>query len=194
MNHNLSNLRIYANKHNIPIISKNTELFLENYVIDNNIQHIIEIGSAIGYSTSCLINAVHQQYHHTGSVISWEISYPHYYQALQHTEEKYGVSIYLWNFCLYPLEKILKYWHYDMVFIDGRKSETLMYLRLLAPYLQTTTRIIVDDVIKFKSKMIDFYNFLDSNKIPYEINPLDSDDGILIIPQSQHLIQALSSL
>ena len=81
-----------------------------------------------------------------------------------------------------------------MVFIDGRKSETLEYLKILSPYLQTTTHIIIDDVIKFKSKMIDFYNFLDMNKIFYTIEQLDEDDGILVIPQSQHLIQALSSL
>ena len=81
-----------------------------------------------------------------------------------------------------------------MVFIDGRKSETLQYLKILAPYLQKTTHIIIDDVIKFKSKMEDCYNFLDSNKISYTIKQLDDDDGILLIPQSEHLITALFSL
>lgn len=80
-----------------------------------------------------------------------------------------------------------------MVFIDGRKSETLQYLQILAPYLQTTTHIIIDDVIKFKSKMQDCYDFLDKNKIHYTVEQLDEDDGILIIPQSGPLLQALSS-
>jgi len=71
-----------------------------------------------------------------------------------------------------------------MVFIDGRKSETLDYLTRLAPYLQTTTHIIIDDAIKFKSKMQDCYDFLDKNHISYTIEQLDTDDGILIIPQS----------
>ena len=81
-----------------------------------------------------------------------------------------------------------------MAFIDGRKSETLLYLKILAPYLQKTTHIIIDDVIKFKSKMEDCYNFLDKHNINYTVKQLDEDDGILIIPQSEHLIKALFSL
>ena len=81
-----------------------------------------------------------------------------------------------------------------MVFIDGRKSETLLYLKKLCPYIHNTTRIIIDDVIKFKEKMIECYNFLDKNNIEYTIERIDKDDGILIIPQSQHLIIALYAL
>ena len=81
-----------------------------------------------------------------------------------------------------------------MVFIDGRKSETLLYLKKLSPYLHGTTSIIIDDVIKFKEKMADLYDFLDKNNISYIKKQLDDDDGILIIPQSQHLLQALYAL
>lgn len=190
MNTKLSQLRAFASQENIPIISQNTEFFLKKYITTHNIQHIIEIWTAIGYSTSILIESIE----HHWSILSWEISYPHYYQAIQNTRNYSWVKIMLWNFCHYPLERYIQSWYYDMVFIDGRKSETLEYLKILSPYLQTTTHIIIDDVIKFKSKMIDFYNFLDMNDIFYTIEHLDEDDGILIIPQSQHLIQVLSSL
>ena len=194
MKNNFTNLRSYAQEHAVPIISQNTEYFLKEYISKNNIQHIIEIGSAIGYSTSCCIDEIHQNHKHSGSIISWEISYPHYYQALQNSKSYQGTTLLLWNFCSYPLEKYLQPWYYDMVFIDGRKSETLLYIKLLSPYLKTTTHIIIDDVIKFKSKMQDCYDFLDKYQIHYEIEQLDDDDGILIIPQSESLLTALSSL
>lgn len=193
MNNHFSDLRRYAQTHTIPIISQNTEFFLKNYISDHNIQHIVEIGSAIWYSTSVLKNAI-DSHHHSGSIISWEISYPHYYQAIQNTRNYHGIKLLLGNFCHYPVENYLIPEKYDMAFIDGRKSETLLYLKILAPYLQKTTHIIIDDVIKFKSKMEDCYNFLDKNKIHYTVDQLDEDDGVLIIPQSEHLIKALFSL
>ncbi len=192
MNNHFSQLRRYAKEHHIPIISQNTESFLKKYITDHNIQHVIEIGSAIWYSTSVLKSAINT-HHHKGSIISREISYPHYYQAIQNTSNYKEITLLLGNFCSYPIEKYLNNGNYDMVFIDGRKSETLQYLKLLAPYLQTTTHIIIDDVIKFKSKMEDCYNFLDKNNIHYTVNQLDEDDGVLLIPQSEHLITVLSS-
>ena len=187
-------LRTYAHNHAVPIISQNTEVFLKKYIIDHNIKHIVEIGSAIGYSTSVLIDAIKENHHHGWTILSREISYPHYYQSVIHTRQYHWAKIVLWNFCNYPLHKFLQPWQYDMVFIDGRKSETLDYLTRLAPYLQTTTHIIIDDAIKFKSKMQDCYDFLDKNHISYTIEQLDTDDGILIIPQSWRLIQALYDL
>lgn len=185
--------RIIANQHNIPIISEHTEKFLKEYIINNKPQSIIEIWSAIGFSTALLWESVNT-YNPYWEIISWEISYPHYRQSLINTSTYSNINIVLGNFCLYPLEKILKKNGHDMIFIDGRKSETLLYLQKLLPYIHHNTHIIIDDVIKFKSKMQDCYNFLDNNNISYKLYKLDSDDGILIIPESQPLIKALSSL
>ncbi len=43
-------LEEYALEHNIPIMLKDGIEFLCNYIRDNNVKHILEIGSAIGYS------------------------------------------------------------------------------------------------------------------------------------------------
>ena len=53
-------LRTYAHNHAVPIISQNTDVFLKKYIID----YIVEIGSAIGYSTSVLIDAIKENHHH----------------------------------------------------------------------------------------------------------------------------------
>ncbi len=180
-------------QHNIPIISKDTEKFLKDYLQKHKPKSIIEIGSAVWYSTSVLWKEL-ISYDRQGELISREISYPHYRQALQHTQQYKNTTILLGNFCKYNCDMFLKKSYYDMVFIDGRKSETLQYLTILAKYIHEYTHIIIDDVIKFKSKMQDFYDFLDKNNISYYIEQLDEDDGILIIPQSQYLLKALSSL
>lgn len=185
-----NNRREECIQHNIPIISQDTENFLKDYLQKHKPKSIIEIGSAVGYSTSILWQEL-ESYQRQGEIISREISYPHYRQALQHTHEYKSITLLLGNFCKYNCDMFLKKSSYDMVFIDGRKSETLEYLTLLRHYIHQDTHIIIDDVIKFKSKMQDCYNFLDKHQIPYQVEQLDKDDGILIIPQSQLLIKAL---
>jgi len=179
--------------HNIPIISSATEIFLHNYIIQHKPKSIIEIGSAVWYSTSLLWESM-SIYHPYGEIFSWEISYPHYRQSLINTQFYKNIRVILWNFCNYNCNTILKKWYFDMVFIDGRKSETLIYLKKLLPYVHKNTHIIIDDVMKFKEKMQDCYDLLDKNNIEYKIEKIDEDDGILIIPKSQSLITALCVL
>ena len=40
--------------------------------------------------------------------------------------------------------------------------------------------MVVDDVVKFKNKMEDFYGFLMQSGIPYEIVMTDPDDGVMV--------------
>ena len=46
----LNELEEYAYKNNVPIMQKDGIEFLTNYIKENNIKNILEIGSAIGYS------------------------------------------------------------------------------------------------------------------------------------------------
>lgn len=39
--------------------------------------------------------------------------------------------------------------------------------------------MVVDDVVKFKDKMSDFYELLELRAIPYEIVMTDPDDGVM---------------
>jgi len=40
---------------------------------------------------------------------------------------------------------------------------------------------VIDDVIKFRYKMENLYAYLEQEKIDYEIQQIDADDGIMII-------------
>lgn len=190
---NLSWLRDHAERHRVPIISRKTEEFLRSFLSLHHISSLLEIWSAIGYS-ALFFEQEMKKYSTRNKIISREISYPHYYQALENTKASKHIKIFLGNFLSYELTSYI--WaqdNYDLIFIDGRKSETLDYLNKLSSILQTTKYIIVDDAIKFKHKMRSCYSFLDKNDISYTIEKIDSDDGLLIIPVTQSLTQTLSS-
>jgi len=186
-------LRIHCQVNDIPLISLNTERFLEQRIIDNQPKCIAEIGSAIGYSTSVLAESM-MVYNTYGILHSREISYPHYRQSNNNISRRPMVHLFLGNVCLMPLERYVGNTTYDMIFIDGRKTETLYYIQLFMKYIHHTSTIIIDDAIKFKGKMNNLYQFLDSKYIQYTIEQLDEDDGILILPVTPLLLQALSSL
>jgi len=47
----MEKLEKYAKENNIPIMQKDGILYLCNYIKENNIKNILEVGSAIGYSS-----------------------------------------------------------------------------------------------------------------------------------------------
>jgi predicted O-methyltransferase YrrM len=61
------------------------------------------------------------------------------------------------------------------------KRRTVDFLRLVWDKVENGWVIIVDDVIKFKDKMIWFYEYLEDNDISFHLIPIDEDDGIIMI-------------
>lgn len=77
--------------------------------------------------------------------------------------------------------------YFDCVYIDAMKKEYLQYLLLLLPKMTPDALIVIDDVVKFRDKMEDLYNFLDRNHIEYNICSTDPDDGIMILSKTSFL-------
>ncbi len=180
----LSLLRNYCEHYDIPLISQATEDFLRKHIQAYKPCRVIEVGSAVWYSSRVIAEVMYEQHKDDValSLLSREISYPHYRQAwLSLDQRKYHfVYHFLGHINRYPLERYIIQ-PYDMFFIDGRKSETLDYLRQLTYSMHPLSTIIIDDVIKFKNKMQETYDYLDSHHITYTIFPLDSDDGVMLI-------------
>jgi predicted O-methyltransferase YrrM len=61
------------------------------------------------------------------------------------------------------------------------KRRTRDFLELSWDKVEAGGIIIVDDVIKFREKMIGFWEYLENNNIEYNVIPIDIDDGIVMI-------------
>lgn len=70
---------------------------------------------------------------------------------------------------------------YDFVFIDWMKRRTHDFLELVWDKVLPSGIIIIDDVIKFREKMVWFWEYLEENNIKYNTIPIDIDDGIIMI-------------
>lgn len=53
-----NSFRTHCLQHDIPLISKDTEIFLRSWIAKHQPNHIAEIGSAIGYSTCVLADSM----------------------------------------------------------------------------------------------------------------------------------------
>jgi predicted O-methyltransferase YrrM len=78
--------------------------------------------------------------------------------------------------------------YYDLIYIDAMKREYLQYLLLSLPKMTLDAFIIIDDVEKFRDKMLDLYQFIDKNNIKHKVYKTDLDDSIMVIQRSDILL------
>jgi len=165
----------------IPNISKANTAFLREYIEKNTIRSVLEIGTAHGYSTLNFANVLQNIWGHIDTI---EFSQPSYEIASEHIASSglHNISQYFWDArdIIPHLDK-----KYDFVFIDGMKKASLQFFLLVWDKVHIWWSIIIDDVIKFRHKMEDLYEYVDSNNIEYEILQIDTDDGIMIIKKEQ---------
>ena len=161
----------------IPNISRENTSYLRSYIKENNVIHILEIGTAHGYSTINFADEVNTK---GWSIDTIEFSQPSYETAGEHIEQSgfANISQYFWD-----ARDIIPHLNkkYDLIFIDGMKKASLQFLLLAQKKISIQGTIIIDDVIKFRHKMEDLYTYLHKHNINYEIVQIDSDDGIMII-------------
>lgn len=174
----LEALKKHGEKTDIPNISRENAVFLRKLIQENNTQHLLEIGSANGYST---INFSLELQKTWGKITSIEFSQVAYEEAGENFETA-GVSDIIQHYFWDAREIIpLLDEQYDFVFIDGLKKESLNFLKLIWDKTLPWWTIVIDDVIKFRYKMESLYTYLEHENIPHEIFQIDSDDGIMII-------------
>lgn len=68
---------------------------------------------------------------------------------------------------------------FDAVFVDAEKRSTARIFEMAWPLVRQGGWIAVDDVVKFRGKMADFYALVEKLGIPYEIVMTDPDDGVM---------------
>ena len=179
----LNILKQHGIENKIPNISYEIGMFLNMIIKNKNIKNVLEIGTANGYSTIWMAEALKAT---GGMITTFEISIPSYKEA-QENFKKFKLNKYIDSIFedFLKEDKILKnkkIKKFDLIFIDGQKNKTLDFFNKAKKLLKDGGIIIVDDVIKFKNKMSEFYKYIEKqNKFYYIILPIDIDDGIMMI-------------
>lgn len=176
----LKKLHEYGEKNNIPNISQKNEIFLRNIISKNMYKNILEIWSANGYSTICFADELEKNW--GWHIVSIEFSQKAYEDAQDNFEKadvQNMIEYYFWD----AREIIPHLWEkkFDFIFIDWLKKASLDFYLLTKDLLTQWGIIVIDDVIKFRYKMENFYEYLETQNISHEIIKIDEDDGIMII-------------
>ena len=169
----MKELEEYAKINNIPIMQKDGILYLINYIKENNIKNILEIGSAIGYS----------------SIMMASIDSDIRITTIERDKDRYNLAVS--NIKKYNLDKQINIIYgdavdtditgmYDLIFIDAVKGKNTFFFEKYKNNLVKGGTIITDnlsfhglvedsDLVKTKNqrgivnKIKDFISFLDNN-------------------------------
>ena len=121
-----------------------------------------------------------------GQVISCEVSYPAYLEALLHIKEANArnITLYPFNILTSDVRKLVP-GKCDMLFIDGQKNQYGAYMERLEEVKAENSLIIIDDVIKYHDKLESLYEYISKKQINYQILPMEEGDGIMVIESIQ---------
>lgn len=170
----MKELEEYAKINNIPIMQKDGILYLINYIKENNIKNILEIGSAIGYS-SIMMASINSDIRIT---------------TIERDKDRYDLAVF--NIKKYNLDKQINIIYgdavdtditgmYDLIFIDAAKGKNIFFFEKYKNNLVKEGTIITDnlsfhglvedsDLVKTKNqrgivnKIKNFISFLDNNE------------------------------
>lgn len=170
----MEELEKYAKENKVPIMQKDGILYLCNYIKENNIKSILEIGSAIGYS----------------SIMMASISKDIKVTTIEKDEDRYNIAVS--NIDKYNLNNQINIIcgdacdlnftdKFDLIFIDAAKGKNTLFFNKFKYNLNSNGTIITDNLsfhglvedptlIKTKNqrgivnKIKNYINFLDNNE------------------------------
>ena len=170
----MEKLEIYAKENNIPIMQKDGILYLCNYIKENNIKSILEIGSAIGYS-SIMMASIDKDIR----VTTIEKDTDRYNIAVSNINEynlNNQINIIQGDACDIDFTN-----KFDLIFIDAAKGKNTFFFNKFKDNLNKNGTIITDNLsfhglvedntlIKTKNqrgivnKIKSYIEFLDNNE------------------------------
>lgn len=187
----LSEEILYAKENFVPIIRDKSAEFLYNYVKDNNIKNVLEIGTAIGFSGSIILSAGAEK------LTTIEIKEKSYLKSKE-TFEKLNLTDKVEGYLADAKDIIetlrLSGRKFDMIFLDGAKGQYINYLDILKDLLNDGGVIFADNVLlhgmvemegivpkKKRTMVVNLRKYLEEiNKYPYESELIRLEDGIAI--------------
>lgn len=185
----IENIENYAHLNHIPIMEKEGIDFLTNYIKENNIKSILEIGSAIGYSAIkfCLASKNVQ-------VTTIERDKERYDIALKNINDfNLNKRIEIINDDAFNVNITQKY---DLIFIDAAKAQYIKFFEKFKMNLNEKG-VIISDNLKFHGlvngndahlsrnvkglvrKLRNYIDFLNNNE-EFTTTFIDVGDGVAI--------------
>lgn len=177
----------YAKINNVPIMLKSGIDYLVNFVLENNIKSVLEIGTAIGYSTIKLRSV-------SSKVTSIERDANRYNVALNNAKLSNFDNIELIHADALEVNISGKY---DLIFIDASKGHNIEFINKYKNNLSNGGTIIIDnvdfhglvgnsDTIKSRNlrslvrKIEKFIDYLD-NQEEFSVEKVSVGDGLIIL-------------
>lgn len=182
----IKNLRQFWLENDVPNITDDNAKFLRNLIIVQKTKNMLEIGSANWFSAIQFWLELEKTW---GKLTTIEFSEPSQWQVLENLRAVCleGTVNSIRANALYEIPKLSE--TFDFVFIDAMKRRTKDFFDLVYDKVEMNWIIIVDDVIKFKKKMWDFWDYLEKNELEYNLLPTDKDDWILFMIKSKKNLQ-----
>lgn len=181
----------YAKNNYVPIIRDKSAKFLYDFVKNNNIKSVLEIGTAIGYSGNIILSAGCEK------LVTVDINEDSLSIA-RSTFEKCNnmdkVQI-VHNDAMFVIEDLVSSGEYfDMIFLDGAKGQYFRYLPGLTKLIGDTGVILADNVLlhgmveseekiphKKRTMVVNLRKYISIiTNYPYETEMIRIEDGIAI--------------
>ena len=186
----INEIRTYAKENNVPIMLDDGIEYLTNYIIKNNVNSVLEIGTAIGYSAIMMALA-----NPSLSVTTIERDEKRYLESLKNIKKlnlENRITL-IFNDAL----DVNITGKFDLIFIDAAKAQSIKFFEKFEKNLNPTGVIITDN-IKFHGlvdkneeeiesrnlralvrKVKEYITYLKENE-HYETEFLELGDGISI--------------
>ena len=182
----IKRLRAFGLENEVPNITDTNARFIRDLIKIKKVKNMLEIGSANWFSAIQFWLELEKIWWKLTTI---EFSEPSQKQVLENLKavwlEKVVTS--LRANALFEIPKLTD--TYDFVFIDAMKRRTKDFFDLVYDKVEIWWIIIIDDVIKFKEKMDGFEEFLEKNKIAYNVLPIDLDDGVIMIIKEKETLE-----
>ncbi len=182
----IDEIRDYGIKNEVPIMSEESILTIQNIIKENNIHSILEIGTAIAYSTICFASL-----NEINKITSIERDKVRFSIATKNVKESGLNNIEL--ICDDALNTSIN-GMYDLLIIDAAKSQNLKFFNKYKNNIKNTGIIIIDNLdfhgyvgkskeIKSRNlrqmvrKIEKFIEFLDNNQ-EYDVKYIEVGDRL----------------
>ncbi len=141
MNSNFKDLELYAKEHSIPIIEKDGLEILLQIVEQQNPKNILEVGTAIGYS-ALKMNSISNS-----NIVTFERDHKMIKEAkknIQKAKKENKIKIIEEDFLEYDISKLEEF---DLIYIDGAKSQYYNFFKKVESKLSKNGVIIFDNLL-----------------------------------------------